>query len=206
MTLLIINGPLPAPRPPPRTPEEETARRREAESILASGLFQVVQGVAAVDVVDRDVDSVVVLGKAATSIDGQISMEGGERLSGADRIRVSIDALGLNARGAFSKPMGVAPDGTFGFPIFQPWHTHRLEVSDLPEDVYVKAAHFGPKDILGNSFTISGPTTDRFEVVLSILREAALMGRSSAWRIVLFQMPRSCWSRMLNCSGSIFIA
>ncbi len=57
--------------------------------------------------------------------------------------------------------------GRLALPIFQPWDTHRLEVSDLPEDVYVKAAHFGPKDILGNSFPMSGPTTDRFEVVLS---------------------------------------
>jgi len=170
VTLLIINGPLPTPRPPPRTPEEEAAGRRAAESILASGLFQIVNGVATVDVVDRDVDGVVVLCKAATAIQGQIFMEGGERLSGADRMRVSIHPLGHpNSSGVFeiSSPLEVAPDGTFGSPIFLPWDTHRLEVSGLPEDVYVKAAHFGPKDILGNSFPISGPTTDRFEVVLS---------------------------------------
>ena len=169
VTLLIINGPLPARRPPPRTPEEEAERRREAESILASGIFQIVNGVAAVDVVDRDVDGVVVLCKAATAIQGQISMEGRERFSGADRIRVSIHPLGQpSASGVFeiSSPLEVAPDGTFGS-ILLPWDTHRLEVSDLPGDVYVKAAHLGPKDILGNSFPISGPTTDRFEVVLS---------------------------------------
>jgi hypothetical protein len=51
--------------------------------------------------------------------------------------------------------------------MFMPWDDYRLELSDLPEDVYVKAARFGTKDILGKSFPISGPTKDRFEVVLS---------------------------------------
>jgi Carboxypeptidase regulatory-like domain len=176
VTLFIINGPLPPRTPlgPNETREEVTARRKQDEGVLSSGLFQIVSGVATVDIVDRDVDGVIVVCKPATAIEGQVSIEGGERptFSGLDRMSVSVsppyDGQTSAAGMPPTPPMEVSPDGTFGFPIFIPWDDYQLEVSGLPDDVYVKAARFGPRDILGVSFPISGPTSDRLEVVLSL--------------------------------------
>jgi hypothetical protein len=180
VTIGIVDGtPPPGPsRPPPsQTPEQEAegeaARLKEFEAFLASPAIKFVRGLAAVDVVDSDVDGVVVQCALSPAIQGRVSIEGGDWASVAerDRIRVSVEQprYGIQPEGGTLAvpPIEVRTDGSFGYPLFFPSNGYRLSVSALPDDVYVKTAWLGSTDILGKSFTIAGPKMDDFEIVLS---------------------------------------
>jgi hypothetical protein len=73
ITLSSVTG-TPPPQPPisptapPATPEELAAMRRQMEAFLTSSAVSLKRGLAAVDVVDRDVDGVVVIARPSSLI------------------------------------------------------------------------------------------------------------------------------------------
>ena len=160
------------PRASPPTPEEDTARQKEFVAFLASPSLKFVRGLAAVDVVDSDLDGIVIHCKLATAIQGRIAVEGRDWASfpGKERIRVSISPPIYGIQPAEETlpmpPIEVRADGTFGYPMILPWDDYRLEVVGLPEDTYVKDARVGSKDVLGKAFSLSEPASDSFEVLL----------------------------------------
>jgi hypothetical protein len=162
------------PRRAPATPEKEAAGRPQFEAVLASSAVNMKRGLVAVDVIDRDIDGVVVVTRLGAAIEGWIAVEGQEwtALQGKERIRISVrpPIFGIAAAGGVTgaPTMAVRPDGSFGFPLVSQFEDYRLSITDLPEDVYVKTARFGSRDILGKSFPISGPSSDRVEVLLSV--------------------------------------
>jgi hypothetical protein len=61
---------------------------------------------------------------------------------------------------------GVRPDGTFTFDAIEP-NVFRIETAGLPENVYLRSARLGRRNVLETGIDLRGPTTDSLELTFA---------------------------------------
>jgi Carboxypeptidase regulatory-like domain len=127
-------------------------------------------GLAAVEVTNSDVEGVSVVIQPPFSISGRVRIDGEASLANLPQLRISLQT-GAPGMVAFRPPTPalVNPDGTFLFENVGPGEYQVNVPIFAPNNqlvLYVKEAHLGGADVLGQPLVLSGPVSDQFDIVL----------------------------------------
>jgi hypothetical protein len=121
-------------------------------------------GRAVVQVTEQDVDNVVLpLGDGAL-VTGTVQMAGGDTSKPSPWPSLVLSPAG----GQGGEPLAaqVKPDGTFRIRRIVP-DQYAVQVSDLPDSVYVKSVRFDGRDITGDNLNLTSGAGGQLEIVLS---------------------------------------
>jgi carboxypeptidase family protein len=122
---------------------------------------------APVDVNGADVDGVVLTFVPPTSISGRVRIEG-ETLPQNFRATVNLRQDVLSGFGPGPRPAQANAEGTFNLDGVVPGE-YRVAASpqfgSSQMNLYVKEIRFGSTDVLNNVMVVTGPTSDKIEVV-----------------------------------------
>ena len=122
---------------------------------------------APVDVNGADVDGVVLTFVPPTSIAGRMRIEG-DSLSQNFRAGVNLRPAVLNGFGPPPRPSQPNAEGTFSIDGVVPGEyrvTANAQFGSSQMNLYVKEIRFGSTDVLNDLMVVTGPTSDRLEVV-----------------------------------------
>jgi hypothetical protein len=119
----------------------------------------------AVDVSSTDIENLVLTLTSGFQIKGRLDLDGTSisTLPDIERTRVSLTPTEPMPFGSTSQQ--IKPDGTFTLEGIQPGE-YRINIFPMPPNAFVQWAQLGQTDV-SSRVTISGPTSDSLEIVLS---------------------------------------
>jgi protocatechuate 3,4-dioxygenase beta subunit len=138
---------------------------------LAPGIYEVMgikfdaeadRGIARVEIIDADIDSVKIVMSLGTELRGQVAMDGKTALPPTLRVWLVGKPKGQSF-GGMARPK---PDGTFNL-INVHDGSYAISVESECKDCYLKSARLNGVDLLERGLQVSGPVSQPVELVYS---------------------------------------